>query len=159
MECVQTEEKDFIDKEGTTSGFGFRPFSEAWIKYILEFSMPDVVDTNDEKNKIIQILKPIMNVSARGNLDNRDISNLLWQYDNLWQAYIVYHRHGRRDPDLISLKRGLRAAYFNELTRSKKMGQMNMIFQPKQNIFQRILQSGNKSGFFRSKENIGEDQE
>ena len=146
------EEKEFLNKDGSLTGFGFRPFSEAWIKYILEFSMPNVVDANDEKNKIVEILKPIMNVSARGNLENKDISNLLWQYDNLWQGYIVYHRHGRRDPDLICLKRGLRAAYFNELTRSKQMGQMNMIFQPKQNIFQRIFQNRNKTGFFRNKE-------
>lgn len=128
-----------------------RPFSEAWIKYILEFPMPNVVDPHDEKNKIVKILQPIMNVSARGNLDNGDISNLLWQYDNLWMKYIMYHRHGRRNADLICLRSGLRAAYFNELTRSKKMGQMNMIFQPKHNILQKMI-SGvkNKSSFFRN---------
>jgi len=120
--------------------------------------MPHIVDSRDEKHKIIQILKPIMNVSARGNLENKDISNLLWQYDNLWTAYIIYHRHGRRDPDLICLKRGLRSAYFNELTRSKQMGQMNMIFQPKQNIFQRIWQGANrKTRWVRTKRDEGEE--
>lgn len=141
-----------MNEQGTSAGFNMRPFSEAWIKYILEFPMPNVVDSNDAKNKIVRILQPIMNVSARGNLTNDDISNLLWQYDNLWMKYIMYHRHGRRDADLICLRGGLRAAYFNELTRSKKMGQMNMIFQPKQNIFQRLV-SGvkNKSTFFKNK--------
>ena len=141
-----------MNKNGSTAGFNMRPFSEAWIKYILEFPMPNVVDANDAKNKIIRILQPIMNVSARGNLDNADISNLLWQYDNLWMKYIMYHRHGRRDADLICVRSGLRAAYFNELTRSKKMGQMNMIFQPKQNIFQRLISGAkNKTGFFKNK--------
>lgn len=141
-----------MNEQGASAGFNMRPFSEAWIKYILEFPMPNVVDSNDAKNKIVRILQPIMNVSARGNLTNDDISNLLWQYDNLWMKYIMYHRHGRRDADLICLRGGLRAAYFNELTRSKKMGQMNMIFQPKQNIFQRLV-SGvkNKSTFFKNK--------
>jgi len=154
---------EFMDEEQRSLPSVQRPFQEAWIKYVLEFPMPEVNkgDEVQEKRMIIKILGPLLCSAPRANLDKIEISNLLWQYDNLWMAHIAYNRKGRRNAELIELRRGLRSAYYTELTRSKEMGQMNMIFQPKQNIFQRLITGRHDkvAGFFKSKKNNEEPME
>ena len=124
----------------------------AWIKYILEFNMPSVDKADEVKKELIDMLRPVMDVAPRGNYENHDIRFALWSYDDFWSSYHIYKRKGRYNPDIIELQRGLRLCFKMELTRGKKMGQMNMIFQPKQNVIQRLITaSKDKAGIFRGK--------
>lgn len=127
----------------------------AWIKYILKFNMPSVDDDDKEKEikkEIINMLQPVMDIAPRGNYENQDIRFALWEYDDYWTSYYMYKRNGRYNADLIQLQRGLRLCFKMELTRGKHMGQMDMIFQPKQSIIQRLISgSRDKTGFFKSK--------
>lgn len=124
----------------------------AWIKYILQFNMPTVEDADKVRKDLINMLRPIMDVAPKGNYELHDIRFALWAYDDYWSSYFIYKRRGRYNPDLIELKRGLRLCFKMELTRGKKMMQMGMIFQPKQNIIQRLITHGrDKTGFFKSK--------
>lgn len=124
----------------------------AWIKYILQFNMPKQEHPDELKKELINKLTPIMDVAPRGNYENYDIRFALWEFDDFWTSYFMYNRNGRYDPDLIDLRRGLRLCFKMELTRGKKMMQMGMIFQPKQNIIQRLITgSRDKARFFKSK--------
>ena len=152
---------DFLDDVPSYDTPQQRPYQEAWVKYILEFPMPDLDEEREAKDLIIKVLKPILNGASRTNLDPHEISNLLWQYDNLWIGNILYDKkRWRRSHSMIVLRRGLRTGYYQELTRGKNMGQMNMIFQPKQNIFQRLLTQRHerKARFFKSGEPELEEQ-
>ena len=134
--------ESFLDKD----------FSKSWVEYILEFNLPSVKDKDEEEVKynIIQMLKPVINTGARSNLKRSDVWLFLWEYDNIWQSFFTYTRKGTYDPDLISLKKSLRAGYALMLYRSVDMGQMRMIFEPKQSVFQRIFSgSDRKLGFFK----------
>lgn len=132
----------------------------AWIKYILQFNMPTVDKSDDVKMEIVNMLKPIMDVAPRGNYENHDIRFALWEYDDFWDAYFIYKRNGRYNPDLIELRRGLRLCFKMELTRGKRMMQMGMIFQPKQNIIQRLITgSRDKARFFKSKKKEDTEQQ
>lgn len=139
--------------EETGRSIGTLDYGEgAWIKYILQFNMPTVDDASEVKKELVNLLKPIMDVAPRGNYENHDIRFALWDYDDFWTSYFIYTRRGRYNPDLIQLQRGLRMCFKMELTRGKKMMQMGMIFQPKQNIVQRLISgSRDKARFFKSK--------
>jgi len=132
-----------------------RSFAESWIQYILEFNLPDLEDEQKVKYEIIEMLKPVINTAARSNLKRPDVRLFLWGYDNIWQSFFIYSRKGSYNPKLIQLKKCLREGYALMLYRSVDMGQMRMIFEPKQNVLQRIFNGSNKklSFFKRKKEN------
>jgi len=133
-----------------------RSFAESWVQYILEFNIPEVNNKQEVKYDIIQMLKPVINTAARSNLKRPDVRLFLWEYDNIWKSFFIYSRRGTYDPSLINLKKSLRAGYALMLYRSVEMGQMRMIFEPKQSIFQRIFSGSDKKlGFFKhKKENV-----
>jgi len=129
-----------------------RSFGESWVQYILEFNMPDVADEKKVKYEIIQMLEPVINTAARSNLKRNDIRLFLWGYDNIWQSFFIYSRKGSYNPKLIQLKKCLREGYALMLYRSVEMGQMRMIFEPKQSVFQKVFSSSDKArSFFRRK--------
>jgi len=138
-----------------------RSFASSWVQYILEFNLPEVEKEQDIKYNIIQMLKPVINTAARSNLKRPDVRLFLWEYDNIWKSFFIYSRKGTYDPSLINLKKSLRAGYALMLYRSVEMGQMRMIFEPKQSILQRIFSGSDKklSLFKRKKESQPVEQE
>jgi len=129
-----------------------RNFAESWIQYVLEFNMPSVDDEQDVKYEIVEMLKPMINTSARSNLKRQDVRLFLWGYDNIWQSFFIYSRKGSYDPKLIQLKKCLREGYALMLYRSIDMGQMRMIFEPKQSVLQKIFSGSDKKlGWFKRK--------
>jgi len=141
-------EEDFLTDDGTLSGFkGMRPFSETWIRYIMEYQLPDA-----DKKEIIRMLRPIMDVAAKGNIRRQDIPMYLDDYDIIWHKYKMYMKKGKYDPELLTLEESLRLGFELQATRSVDMGQMRMIFEPKsiQSVFQRFIDASNKKlGFFK----------
>jgi len=132
------------------TGFGLRPFSEAWIKYIIEFNMPDI--SEEEKREIIGMLKPIVDVAAKGYIKRHEIPMHLDAYDIIWDKYFMYMKRGKYDPRLLTLRESIREGFELQLTRSVDARQMSMIFEPKQSIFQRFIDgSQRKLSFFKSK--------
>jgi len=131
-----------------------RDFARSWVEYILEFNLPEIEKEQEIKYNIIQMLKPVINTAARSNLKRPDVRLFLWEYDNIWKSFFIYSRKGNYDPSLINLKKSLRAGYALMLYRSVEMGQMRMIFEPKQSILQRIFSGSNRklSLFKRKKE-------
>lgn len=121
-----------------------RGFAGSWTQYILEFNMPDIEDEHKVKYEIIEMLKPVINTAARSNLKRPDVRLFLWGYDNVWKKFFIYSRKGNYDPRLIQLKSSLREGYALMLYRSIEMGQMRMIFEPKQSIFQKIFSGSSK---------------
>jgi len=139
-----------------------RTFAESWIQYILEFNMPGVEEEEKIKYEIIEMLKPVINTAARSNLKRPDVRLFLWGYDNIWQSFFIYSRKGNYNPRLIQLKKCLREGYALMLYRSVDMGQMRMIFEPKQSMFQKVFNGTEKKlGFFkrRKNDNIKEEYE
>jgi len=152
-------EDEFFDQQQNL-GVGIRNFSETWVQYILEFPMPKIEEEREVKETIIHMLTPVMNVSARSNLRRPDIPLHLWAYDIIWQKYFVYKRRGRYDPDLLVLKESLREGFELMLNRSVEMGQMRMIFEPKQSIFQRLVTGRDrKLSFFKHKKEENQNME
>ena len=144
-------EDEFLNDDGTLSGFrGLRPFSETWVRYIIEYHMPDIPDR--EKHEIVAMLKPVVDVAAKGYIIRREIPMHLDAYDIIWEKYKMYMKRGKYDPRLLTLQESLRLGFEIQLTRSVDAAQMRMIFEPKQNIFQRFIDgTQRKIGFFKSK--------
>jgi len=131
-----------------------RDFKRSWVEYVLEFPLPKLKDKDEKEVKynITKMLEPVVNTAARSNLKRPDVRLFLWEYDNIWDSFFNYKRKGSYDPDLICLKKSLRAGYALMLYRSVDMGQMRMIFEPKQSVFQKIFSgSDRKLGFFKRK--------
>jgi len=127
-----------------------RPFTEEWIKYIVEYHMPDIPET--EKQEIVGMLKPIVDVAAKSNILRREIPLHLDGYDIIWDKYFMYMKEGKYDPRLLILKESLREGFELQLCRSVDAVQMRMIFEPKQSIFQSIMSKREKiGGFFKTK--------
>ena len=147
-------ENEFLDENGTIQGFqGLRPFSETWIRYIIEYNMPDIEP--DEKHKIIAMLKPVVDVAAKGFILRREIPMHLDAYDIIWDKYKMYMKRGKYDPRMLTLQESLRLGFELQLTRSVEASQMRMIFEPKQNIFQRFVNaSQRRMGFFKHKKDV-----
>ena len=146
-------EDEFLNDDGSLSGFrGLRPFSETWVRYIIEYHMPDIGDK--EKHEIVSMLKPVVDVAAKGYIQRREIPMHLDAYDIVWDKYFAYMKQGKYDPRLLVLKESLRLGFEIMLTRGVDAAQMRMIFEPKQNIFQRFVNDANRRvGFFKSKKN------
>lgn len=135
------------DEYGQTYGEGVKPFSEAWIKYILQFNIP-----KDDKNPIINMLKPIMDAAPKSNIKRSSIVLSLDAYDIIWEKYLTYVKKGKYDPNLITLREALREGYYLSLTRGVDMSQMKLIFINKYDISQRNLSStARKLQLFRRK--------
>ena len=131
----------------------------AWVKYILDFKMPNIEKEDEVKQEVINELRPIMNTAPRGNYDNFDIDNLLWAYDDTWQKYFIYSR-GRYDKDLIQLRDKLRMCFKMELSEGKNFGLMGMMMQPKQTFVQKLIRSSrSKSRLFRGRKEEHEELE
>ena len=129
-----------------------RPWHEAWIKYILEFPMPDVKDAKGTKEELVSILEPVMNVSAKSNILRREIPMHLDSYDIIWDKYFAYMKRGKYDPRLLVLHEALREGFELHLNRSIDATQMRMIFEPKQNVFQRLVSgTEQKLSWFKSR--------
>ena len=149
---------DFLENDNSITTM--RGFNEQWIPYILNYEMPNVQEADKAKKDIIQMLTPVMNTAARSNLNRTDVRLALWEFDNIWTAYFVYRRRGKYDSDLLMLKRSLKAGFNLMLRRSLEMGQMRMIFEPKQNIFQKLVSgSERKLKFFKNKNDENQQME
>lgn len=144
-------EDEFLN-ENNQSMTTMRGFHEQWIPYILNYEMPTVKDANQAKRDLVQMLTPVMNVAARSNLNRTDVRLALWEFDNIWTSFFIYKRRGNKDADLLMLKRSLKAGFNLMLRRSLEMGQMRMIFEPKQSIFQKLVSgSERRLNFFKNK--------
>ena len=125
---------------------------EAWIKYIMKASLPNIENAAAEKKKIIEMLEPLMTSSNRGNLTRYQCIDFLIGYDVIWMKYFAYRREGKKDPDIILLRNSLREAYALELSRSIDFGMMKLLLHQTQNVFQRFVDSTKKkTGMFKSK--------
>jgi len=146
-------EDEFLNDNGSLQGFqGLRPFSETWVRYIIEYHMPDI--GTKEKNEIVSMLKPVVDVAAKGYILRREIPMHLDAYDIIWDKYKMYLKKGKYDPRMLTLQESLRLGFELQLTRSVDASQMRMIFEPKQNIFQRFVNASQKRvGFFKHKKN------
>jgi len=152
-------EDEFLRDDGTLAGFqGLRPFSETWVRYIIEYHMPDI--SEKEKHEIVAMLKPVVDVAAKGNILRREIPMHLDAYDIIWDKYKMYMKKGKYDPRMLTLQESLRLGFEIQLTRSVDAGQMRMLFEPKQSIFQRFVNSSEKRlGFFKHKDKNKEMEE
>lgn len=149
-------EDEFLNEDGTLQGFqGLRPFSETWIRYIIEYNMPDI--SPEEKRGIIGMLKPVVDVAAKGYILRREIPMHLDAYDIIWEKYKMYLKKGKYDPRMLTIQESLRLGFEIQLTRSVDFSQIRAIFEPKQNIFQRFVNdSQRRVGFFKHKKNNNE---
>ena len=150
-------ENSFLDDEQGMN-VGLRPFSEAWIRYIIEYHMPDMPE--EEKREIIVMLKPVVDVAAKAYIKRHEIPMHLDAYDIIWDKYFMYMKRGKYDPRLLILRESLREGFELQLTRSVDARQMSMIFEPKQSIFQRLITGGQrKLSFFKGKKTEHEEEE
>ena len=126
-----------------------------WVEYILKTPLPNIKNEKAFKAKVINFLKPMMETANKTNLTRKDIAIAMTGYHKLWLKIPAYFNEGRRDADLIMLRKSLEEAYWLELHRSIGMGQMAMIFQPQkiQHVFSRFADdTKRKLNFFKSKE-------
>lgn len=152
-------EDEFLNDNGSVQGFqGLRPFSETWVRYIIEYHMPDIDPR--AKHEIVAMLKPVVDVAAKGYILRREIPMHLDAYDIIWDKYFMYMKKGKYDPRMLVLRESLRQGFELQLTRSVDASQMRMIFEPKQNIFQRFVNASQKRiGFFKHKSKENEEME
>ena len=129
-----------------------RPWSEAWIQYIIEYHVPDI--DPQQKHEIVGMMKPLIDVAARSNIRRAEIPLHLEQYDIIWDKYFLYMKRGRKDPRLLVLRESLREAYDLQLNRSVEGEQMRLIFENR-NIYnmlqQKISGAAKKLQFFKGK--------
>jgi len=146
-------QEEFLSEDGSVSGFkGMRPFSETWIRYIIEYQIPDLPE--DEKNELVNMLRPVLDVAAKGYILRREIPMHLDAYDIIWDKFFCYMKRGKYDPRLLVLRESLRLGFEIQLTRAVEAAQMRMIFEPKQTMFQRFFDATNrKAGLFKRNKN------
>lgn len=89
---------------------------EAWMKYIIEFHVPNLPE--DEKNLIIGMLKPLVDLAPKSNIRRREITMHLISYDLIWDKYFIYMKKGKYDPRLLVLEDVFREAIELQLNRS-----------------------------------------
>ncbi len=126
-----------------------------WVEYILKTPLPNTEKSSETKQRIIAMLKPMMDVANRSNVKRWEIPEYLCGYDIVWNKFFIYERKGRFEPELLVLKSSIREEYCLELSRSIDMGQMAMIFQPQkiQHVFQRFADDTKKKlKFFKSRD-------
>ena len=73
---------EFLDNTYETAVGGQRPWSVAWLKDLIEYNIPEMPEK--EKRTIIGIFKPLLDNAAKTNLNDRQISLMLKQYDIIW---------------------------------------------------------------------------
>lgn len=88
---------------------------EAWMKYIIEFHVPDLPDS--EKNLIIGMLKPLVDLAPKSNIRRREVTMHLISYDLIWDKYFIYMKKGKYDPRLLVLEDVFREAIELQLNR------------------------------------------
>ena len=66
---------------------------EAWMKYIIEFHLP-----KDLEHLIIMYLKPLVDLAPKSNIQRKEITMHLIEYDLIWDSYFIYMRKGKYDP-------------------------------------------------------------
>ena len=98
---------------GATSGFIPQASDEAWMKYIIEYNIPE-----QEKQEIITMLRPLMNLAPRSNIRRSAVCMHLFSYDLIWDKYFIYVKKGKYDPKLLVLEEALREAFNLQLDRS-----------------------------------------
>jgi len=86
---------------------------EAWMKYIIEFNIPE-----QDKQPIINMLRPLMNLAPKSNIRRREIPMHLIEYDLIWDKYFIFEKKGKYDPRLLVLEETLREAFELQLNRS-----------------------------------------
>lgn len=146
------------DEDGFGAGFyAQRQWNEAWIKYVLEFPLPDVRDEGGVKEEIIGMLKPVMDTAAKSNILRREIPMHLDSYDLIWSKYFAYMKKGKYNARLLVLQESLREGFELHLNRGIEATQMRMIFEPKQTISQRFMNGMQKKvGWFKSRRDENE---
>jgi len=86
---------------------------EAWMKYIIEFNLP-----NDLKQMLISYLKPLVDLAPKSNIRRKEIPMHLIQYDLIWDRYFIYMKKGKYDPNLLVVQEIIRHAIELQLNRS-----------------------------------------
>ena len=88
-------------------------FDEAWMKYIIEFHLPQ-----DLEQLIVAYMKPLIDLAPKSNIKRKEILMHLISYDLVWDTYFIYMKKGKYDPKLLVVKEILREAIELQLNRS-----------------------------------------
>ena len=86
---------------------------EAWMKYIIEFHLPQ-----DLEQIILTYIRPLINLAPKSKIRRGEIPMYLIGYDLIWDEYFIYMRKGKYDPKLIVVKGIIREALKLQLCRS-----------------------------------------
>jgi hypothetical protein len=86
---------------------------EAWMKYIIEYNIAP-----EEKQEIIRMLRPLMNLAPKSNIRRKEIPMHLISYELIWEKYFIFVKKGKYDPTLLVLEEALEEAFELQLNRS-----------------------------------------
>jgi hypothetical protein len=115
---LQIKPPDVIMASELQQSMGSMPYmpqaqDEAWMKYIIEYNIG-----SEEKQEIINMLRPLMNLAPKSNIKRREIPMHLIGYELIWDKYFIFVKKGKYDPKLLVLEETLEEAFELQLNRS-----------------------------------------
>jgi hypothetical protein len=130
---------------------------EAWMKYIIEYNIAP-----EEKQEIITMLRPLMNLAPKSNIRRREIPMHIIGYELIWDKYFIYVKKGKYDPKLLVLEEALEEAFELQLNRSVEGWLGRLMHTRLFKIYQSSEERGGMAkgiGMFRRKKNQNNDME
>ena len=115
---MQIRPPDMVMMNELQQSMASQPFmpqvqDEAWMKYIIEYNIPV-----EDKQEIISMLRPLMNLAPKSNIRRREIPMHLVSYELIWDKYFIFVKKGKYDPKLLVLEEALGEAFELQLNRS-----------------------------------------